>query len=62
MGSFFSGEALREAGSPEKVSSPRPGNPVAEVSAIEAEIDERIYRLYDLTLDEIKIVEGGALR
>jgi hypothetical protein len=29
----------------------------ADVSALEREIDERVYRLYDLTADEIRIVE-----
>ncbi len=30
----------------------------ADVSALEAEIDRLVYRLYDLTLDEIRLVEG----
>jgi adenine-specific DNA-methyltransferase len=30
----------------------------AEVSDLEGEIDERVYRLYGLTKDEIAIVEG----
>jgi adenine-specific DNA-methyltransferase len=34
-------------------------NPQADVSAWEREIDERVYRLYGLTPEEIKIVEEG---
>ena len=30
----------------------------AKVNAFEMEIDQLVYQLYDLTLDEIKIVEG----
>ena len=32
-------------------------NPAADVSAIEREIDQHIYQLYDLTIDEIQIIE-----
>ena len=32
----------------------------ADTSVLEREIDERVYRLYGLTADEIKIVEEGA--
>ena len=35
-------------------------NPQADTSALEREIDERVYRLYDLTPEEIQIVEGAA--
>ena len=35
-------------------------NPAADVSAQEREIDDRVYRLYGLTPDEIKIVEESA--
>jgi hypothetical protein len=31
----------------------------AEVTAWEREIDERVYRLYGLTAEEIKLVEGA---
>ena len=31
----------------------------ARVKALEAEIDQIVYNLYDLTSEEIKIVEGG---
>jgi hypothetical protein len=34
-------------------------DPSADVSALEREIDERVYRLYGLTPEEIKIVENG---
>jgi hypothetical protein len=33
-------------------------NPAAEVSAREAEIDQRVYAFYGLSVEEIKIVEG----
>ena len=38
-----------------------PQNPQkqAKVKALEAEIDQLVYKLYDLTPEEIKIVEGG---
>jgi hypothetical protein len=35
------------------------GNPHADVTALEAEIDRLVYRLYGLTTEEIKIVEGA---
>jgi hypothetical protein len=35
-------------------------NPTADVSALEAEIDQRVYALYGLTAQEIRIVEGEA--
>ncbi|MFA6173152.1 MAG: TaqI-like C-terminal specificity domain-containing protein, partial [Kiritimatiellales bacterium] len=35
-------------------------DPSADVSALEAEIDQLVYKLYGLTDDEIKIVEGEA--
>ena len=34
-------------------------NPSADTSALEAEIDQMVYRLYGLTEEEIKIVENG---
>jgi hypothetical protein len=33
-------------------------DPAADTSAIDREIDERVYRLYGLTKEEIAIVEG----
>ena len=32
----------------------------AKVKSLEAEIDQLVYKLYDLTPEEIKIVEGDA--
>ena len=34
-------------------------DPAADTSAWEREIDERVYKLYGLTAEEIKIVEGA---
>ena len=34
-------------------------DPKADTSDLEAEIDRMVYRLYDLTAEEILIVEGG---
>ncbi|MFT5885069.1 MAG: adenine-specific DNA-methyltransferase [Arcticibacterium sp.] len=34
-------------------------NPSADTSALEAEIDQLVYQLYDLTAEEIAIVEAG---
>ena len=34
------------------------GGAAADTGAWEREIDERVYRLYGLTKDEIKLVEG----
>jgi adenine-specific DNA-methyltransferase len=34
----------------------------ADVTAWEREIDERVYRLYGLTAEEIKLVEEGGKR
>lgn len=31
---------------------------MADVSALEAEIDRRVYALYELTTEEVRIVEG----
>jgi len=33
-------------------------DPATDVSALEAEIDQMVYKLYDLTEEEIAIVEG----
>lgn len=38
--------------------SPNPDDPAADISKIEATIDQLIYNLYDVTPDEIAIVEG----
>jgi type I restriction-modification system DNA methylase subunit len=42
----------------ERVLAAKRGGAEAEVERLEAEIDERVYRLYGLTEDERKIVEG----
>lgn len=36
----------------------RASNPEANVSALEAEIDQLVYKLYNLTESEIAIVKG----
>ena len=38
----------------------KPRNAEADTSALERKIDELVYALYGLTLDEIKIVESVA--
>jgi REP element-mobilizing transposase RayT len=43
----------------ERILAAKRANPLADVSAWEREIDERVYRLYGLTPEEIKIVEEG---
>jgi hypothetical protein len=44
----------------ERIEVAKKGDPGADISAFESEIDERVYRLYGLTKDEIKIVEEGS--
>ena len=34
-------------------------DPTADTSALEREIDQRVYALYGVTADEIKLVEGA---
>ena len=36
--------------------------PDADTTALEREIDERVYRLYGLTADEIKLVEESVVK
>jgi hypothetical protein len=43
----------------DKILLAKRADPAADVSAWEREIDERVYRLYGLTPEEIKIVEGA---
>jgi adenine-specific DNA-methyltransferase len=43
----------------DKILAAKRANPQADTSAWEREIDERVYRLYGLTPEEIKIVEEG---
>jgi hypothetical protein len=33
-------------------------NPDADTSQLEKQLDEMVYKLYELTVEEIKIVEG----
>jgi hypothetical protein len=42
--------------------SAKSADPLADTSAWEREIDERVYRLYGLTAEEIRIVEGASHR
>ena len=44
----------------DKILAAKRGNPAADTSAWEREMDERVYRLYGLTPEEIKVVEEGA--
>ena len=44
----------------ERILAAKKENSEADVSALEAEIDQLVYKLYDLTPEEIAIVEGGA--
>ena len=39
--------------------SAKKDNPATDTSALEQHIDHLVYRLYELTIEEIKIVEGG---
>ena len=43
-----------------RILATKAAEPSADTSALEREIDERVYKLYGLTEEEIKIVEGGA--
>jgi len=42
----------------DRVLAAKRANPQANISAWEEEIDQLVYQLYELTEDEIKIVEG----
>ena len=42
----------------ERILSAKAGNSMADTSALEREIDRIVYKLYDLTEEEIAIVEG----
>lgn len=44
----------------EKITAAKKADPNADTAAWEREIDERVYRLYGLTKDEIAIVEGDS--
>jgi len=43
----------------EQILSLKEKNPVADTTALEREIDKMVYKLYDLTPEEIRIVETG---
>ena len=43
----------------EKILSAKKGNPQADTGAWEKEIDGLVYKLYELTEEEIRIIEGG---
>jgi len=42
----------------QKILSAKAANLATDTSSMEAEIDALVYKLYDLTDEEIKIVEG----
>jgi len=44
----------------DRILKAKQANAAADVSALEREIDERVYRLYGLTPEEIKIVEEAS--
>jgi len=44
----------------ERLVSAKRAAPAADTSALEREIEQRVYRLYALTPDEIKIVEEAS--
>ena len=45
---------------PARILKAKRANPAADVSAQEREINDRIYRLYGLSKDEIRIVEEAS--
>jgi hypothetical protein len=46
----------------DKILAAKRADPSADVTALEREIDQHVYRLYGLTPEEIKIVEEGVQR
>jgi hypothetical protein len=46
----------------DKILAAKKENPAADTSALEQQIDHLVYRLYDLTEEEIKIVEGEKMK
>lgn len=52
--------ATQAEGSADPTREAKQANPAADVSAHEREIDDRVYRLYGLTPEEIKIVEEAS--
>ena len=51
-------QQLEIEGRVEQILAQKKENPEADVSALEAEIDQLVYKLYDLTPEEIEIIEG----
>jgi hypothetical protein len=43
----------------ERILAVKQTNPAADVTALEAEIDQQVYRLYGLTAAEVRVVEGA---
>lgn len=43
----------------DKILSTKKENPQADTSGLENKIDKLVYKLYDLTEEEIKIIEGN---
>ena len=43
----------------DKILSAKAANPKADTSNLEKQIDKMVYKLYELTEEEIKIIEGG---
>jgi hypothetical protein len=52
--------AAQAEDSADRILKTKRANPAAVLSAQEQEIDDRVYRLYDLSKDEIKIVEDAS--
>ena len=44
----------------DRILAAKKADPSADTSALEAEIDQLVYRLYDLTPEEISVVESSA--
>ncbi len=44
----------------DQILSAKAVNPKADTSQLENQIDELVYKLYELTDDEIAIIEGGS--
>ena len=43
----------------DQILSAKKQNPEADTSQLKKQIDQLVYKLYDLTEEEIKIIEGG---
>ena len=42
----------------DKILTAKKSDPKADTTALETEIDQLVYQLYELTAEEIKIIEG----